>query len=228
MRRRVFAGMVILPLALSACASEPPPPTTFARLDYAYLPPITLKVASIQIRNDYQPGPDAAQVIEQAPETPARVLERMARERLVANGSPGSAVFVIRQASLRQVGDTLVGTMTVDLNVRTSNGQRVGYAEATISHSVTAPANETPDRMRAALYGLTKSMMNSMNVELQYQIQRTLPDWLAFAPNSGAGGAVAQPYSADQGIQAKPLPVPDAGAADTGAQPTSLPTGAAR
>jgi hypothetical protein len=211
MRRLALAGIVLAPLALSACASEAPVPTSFARLDYSYLPPITLKVASIQIRDDYRPGPDAAKMIALAPEPPARVLERMAHERLVANGSPGSASFVIRQASLHQVGDTLVGNMTVDLNVRTSNGQRVGYAEATVSRSETAPTNESPERMRAALYDLTKTMMSSMNVELQYQIQKSLPDWLAYSPAGEVGGGAAPQYSPDQGIKAQPLPNPDAG-----------------
>lgn len=225
MRRTALAGLLFVPLALSACSSGPPVPTTFAKLDYSYLPPITLKVASVQIRNDYVPGPDARKFLAQAPEPPAQVLERMAHERLVADGSPGSAAFVIRQASLHQVGDTLVGKMTVDLNVRTSSGQRVGYAEASVSRSETAPSNETPDRMRAALYNLTKEMMSSMNVELQYQIQKSLPDWLAYAPGGAGGSAAAPPtYNANNGIQAQPLPGPG-GAPATGGQgqPTHLP-----
>lgn len=219
MRRAALAGLLFVPLALSACSSGPPVPTTFARLDYSYLPPITLKVANVEIRNDYRPGPDAEQVIAQAPEAPADVLERMAHERLVANGSPGSAVFVIRQASLHQIGDTLVGNMTVDLNVRTSNGQRVGYAEASVSRSETAPSNETSARMRAALYDLTRQMMNSMNVELQYQIQKTLPDWLAYVPGAATGSATPPPYNPGNGIQSQSLPA----GPNTGGQPTRLP-----
>lgn len=219
MRRIAFAGLLCVPLALSACSSGPSAPTSFARLDYSYLPPITLKVASIQIRNDYRPGPDAEKIIALAPEAPAEILQRMAHERLIANGSPGSASFVIHQASLNQVGDTLVGNMTVDLNVRTSSGQRVGYAEATVSRSETAPSNETPEHMRAALYDLTKQMMNSMNVELQYQIQKSLPDWLAYAPGAAAtGSANPPPYNPANGIQSQALSSPG-----SDSQPTSLP-----
>lgn len=218
MRALALAGLFGAALALSACSTGPAVPTSFARLDYSYLPPITLKVAHIDFRDDYQPGPEAAKTIALAPEAPAAVLERMARERLVANGSPGSAVFVIRQASLNQVGDNLVGNMTAELNIRTSNGQRVGYAEATVSRSETAPSNETPDRMRAALYDLTKRMMDSMNVELQYQIQKSLPDWLAYAPGAAATGSVTPPpYNAGNGIKAQSLTAPDSG------QPTAVP-----
>lgn len=207
----VTALLLAVPLGLAGCSSGPPVPTVFPPLDYSYLPPITLKVASVQVRDEYLPGPGAAQVIAEAPEAPATVLERMARERLVGNGSPGSAVFVIRRAALDQVGDNLDGTMTVELSVRASNGQRAGYADATVSRSTTAPSNESPARMRAALYDLTKEMMTDMNVQLQYQIQKSLPDWLAYAPGAGmmAPASAAPPvYQGNSGIQAEPLPAP--------------------
>ncbi len=195
------------PLGLAACASEPQVQTSFPELQYTYLPQITLKVASVEVRDEYLPGPDAAQLIATAPEAPAAVLERMAHERLIGDGSPGTATFTIKRASLDQVGDNLDGTMTVELSVSTSNGQRVGYADATISRSETAPTNESPDRMRAALYALTKRMMADMNVELQYQIQKSLPDWLAYNPTTGIAPASSLPptYNTNNGITAQPL-----------------------
>lgn len=196
------------PLTLAACSSGPPVQTSFPELQYTYLPQITLKVATVEVRDDYQPGPNAAQLIETAPEAPAAVLERMAHERLIGDGSPGSAVFAIKRASLNQVGDDLEGTMTVELSVRTSNGERVGYADATVSRSVTAPTNESPDRIRAALYDLTKRMMADMNVELQYQIQKSLPEWLAYAPGTTFAPAAAPPPYTAGGIQAQPLTMP--------------------
>ncbi|MCU4159300.1 hypothetical protein AiwAL_04165 [Acidiphilium sp. AL] len=209
-RRLLASALLAVPLGLAACSSGPPVPTSFPPLDYSYLPPITLKVASVQVRDEYLPGPNAAQMITLAPEAPASALARMAQERLVADGSPGAAVFVIKRAALDQVGDMLDGTMTVELDVRASNGQRAGYADATVSRSTTAPSNESPDRMRAALYDLTKRMMADMNVELQYQIQKSLPDWLAYAPGVGMAPASATPppYSGNSGIQAEPLPTP--------------------
>lgn len=206
----LLAAPLAVMLALAGCSSGPPVQTNFPPLDYSYLPPITLKVSSVEIRDEYLPGPNAAQMIMQAPEAPATVLEKMAKERLVANGSPGTATFVIKRASLNQVGDTLEGTLSVELDVRASNGQRAGYADATVSRSVTAPSNETPDNIRAALYDLTKQMMTNMNVELQYQIQKVLPDWLAYTP--GIGGAPASttppPYSGNAGIQSQTLTAP--------------------
>ncbi|MGC9269850.1 hypothetical protein [Acidiphilium sp.] len=208
-RTRLIAMLALAaPLGLAACSSGPPVQTSFPELQYTYLPQITLKVASVQVRDDYLPGPNAASLIDEAPEAPAAVLERMARERLIGDGSPGSAVFVIKRASLHQVGDNLEGTMTVELSVRTSNGERVGYADATVSRSETAPSNETPDRIRAALYQLTKRMMADMNVELQYQIQKSLPEWLAYGPGAGLAPSSATqppPYTEGNGITAQPL-----------------------
>jgi hypothetical protein len=210
MKRASLIAILALaaPLGLAACSSEPPVQTSFPELQYTYLPQITLKVASVQVRDEYLPGPNTAQMIANAPEAPAAVLERMARERLIGDGSPGSATFAIKRASLDQVGDNLQGTMTVELSVSTSNGQRVGYADATISRSETAPSNESPDHMRAALYALTKRMMTDMNVELQYQIQKSLPEWLAYAPSTGMApttSALPPTYNSTSGITAQPL-----------------------
>jgi hypothetical protein len=179
-----------LPLGLAGCGSSAPPsPLSFPALNYSYLPPITLKVARIDVRDEYLPGPDAAQLISQDPEAPALALESMARSRLVADGSPGSATFVIRRASLHDVGGVLEGSMDVQVNISTSNGQRVAFAEAAVSRSVTAPPNDaSPARLHAALYNLTKDLMTDMNVQFQYQVQKSLADWLAFPPNAYPSG----------------------------------------
>lgn len=225
-RKIAYAAALAAPLLLAACSSGPPVQTSFPELQYTYLPQIVLKVANVEVRDAYQPSPDAAQLIATAPEAPAAVLERMAHERLIGNGSPGSAEFVIKRASLHQIGDNLAGTMSVELVVRTSNGQRVGYADATVSRTVTAPSNESPARIRAALYDLTKRMMADMNVELQYQIQKSLPEWLAYAPGAALApvSAAPAPYSAGA-IQAQPLVGPGTGSGMSNGQmsPTVLP-----
>jgi hypothetical protein len=195
--------VVLLPLLLAACGGDTPPPQSFPALRYSYLPPITLKVASINVEDDYLPGPGSAEMIGLAPEAPATALTEMAQDRLVANGSPGTATFVIRRASLDQTGDMLNGTMDVELNIRTSDGTRVGFADASVSRSQTAPdVGASQAEIKAALYDLTKKLMDAMNVELQYQIQRSLPEWLATAPDA------AIPPPSASGIAAQPLQPP--------------------
>ncbi|OZB38613.1 MAG: hypothetical protein B7X48_12435 [Acidiphilium sp. 34-60-192] len=186
-RRLLLSTAILLPLSLAACSSTPVP-TSFAPLSYSYLPPITLKVASIRVRDQYVPGPGAATMIAQAPEAPATALT----------------------ASLDQIGGALTVAMTVELLIRTSTGQQVGYAEASVSRSQPAPSvGASQARIRAALYQMTKDMMNDMNVQFQYQVQRSLPDWLAYGAampsatppsNPGMSGIAAQP------LNAPPLP----------------------
>lgn len=207
--------LLLLPLGLAACASTPPAPQVFPPLNYSYLPPITLKVASVTVEDDYMPGPAAAQLIAQAPEAPATALQSMARTRLVADGSPGSAMFVIKNASLHQAGNMLDGAMDVELDISTSNGQRVAFAEASVSRSVTLPSDSDEAHLRAALYDLTKSLMTEMNVQFQYQVQKSLPEWLAYPPNAGFGAAGMTapglaPAASPPPIQAQPLTAPAA------------------
>jgi hypothetical protein len=204
-RRLLFSTALLLPLSLAACASTPVP-TRFAPLSYSYLPPITLKVASIRVRDRYVPSPGAATMIAQAPEAPATALTTMAQQRLVADGAPGAATFIIKRASLDQIGGQLTGTLAVELLIRTSNGQQVGYAEASVSRSEPAPSvGASQARIRAALYQMTEHMMNDMNVQFQYQVQRSLPGWLAYGAampsatppsNPGMSGIAAQPLNA--------------------------------
>ena len=207
-----LAALVILPISLSACSGSAPVETNFPPLNYSYLPPMTLKVASIRIRNEYVPSPGAASLIAEAPEAPALVLEKMAHDRLMANGSPGMATFVIKRASLNEVNGQLVSTMTVELNVRTPDGQRVGYADASVSRSVTAPSqNGAAPAMRAALYNLIKATMADMNVQFQYQVQKSLSDWLAYTPTGEIGGnVIGAPRNPGMGgISTQPLSAPN-------------------
>jgi hypothetical protein len=203
--------------ALAGCSS-PPPLQTFPTLDYSYLPPIVLKVASLNVVNNYVPTPSQATLIGQDPAPPATVLLTMLNHRIIASGAPGTGTVTIANASIDQIGNNLTGTMTVDINVSSPNGHSTGYAEATVSASRTAPATDASQNdMQAALYGLTKQLMTNMNVQLQYQIQHNLGSWLSWsgAPGSSAPAAGATPGLS--GIQAIPLTAPAGSAPATGA-----------
>ncbi len=221
-RRLLLSSVVLLPLSLAACSS-PPVPTSFAPLTYRYLPPITLKVANIQVLDRYVPSPGAATMIAQAPEAPATALASMAGDRLVADGAPGIATFIIKRASLNQFGSDLTGTLSVELLIRTSSGQQVGFAEASVSRSEPAPSvGSSQKRVRAALYQLTTDLMNDMNVQFQYQVQRSLPDWVGY----NAGVPLGAPPSLQPGMQPgmqSGMPPSDPGMNGIAAQPLSVP-----
>jgi hypothetical protein len=196
-----------LGFVLTGCSSPPEPPQVFPVLDYSYLPPITLKVSSLTISNDYVPSPDEATLLGQDPEPPATAVLTMLNHRLVASGTPGTGTVNVETASISSAGAYYTGTVTVDVNVVSGDGRTTGEVEASVTSNIAAPdANASPDEVRAALYLLTKKLMEGINVQLPYQMQRHLG---SFILATGTGGAVPAPVT--QGaIQATPLGAPTA------------------
>jgi hypothetical protein len=187
--------LLLLPLALAACGGGGPETQNFPPLHYDYLPTLKLKVASIAIENEWQSSGDADHVESLSPETPLAALRRMANDRLAAYGTSGKAVFVIEDASLVRTGSEINGSFAVRLDVYSGDGTKSGFAEARVSRSAPAPSGEGP-ALSQTLYNLTRQMMDSMNVEFEYQLRRTLGDWLV------QGSAAPAP------IQAEPLGAP--------------------
>src|ERR1700722_6403581 len=183
-----FSSFAVL-AALAGCSS-PPPPQYFPPLTYSYLPPLVLKVASLNVVDAYVPSTDTVALLAQDPAPPADTLLTMLRGRVVASGAPGTGTVTIQNASVHQVDGTLTGAMTVDVSVASQDGLSTGYAEATVSASRSAPDPDAPPGdMEAALYGLTKQLMDDMNVQLQYQMQHNLSGWLSWSAAAGAGQA---------------------------------------
>lgn len=210
MKKLVFA----LPLlALSACGTTPPA-QTFTPLNYSYLPPIVLKVSQINVTNRYVPTPSQVRTAAQDPAPPAATLLAMLKQRLQPSGQPGTGTVTVESAYVDNVNGTLMGQMTVDLNLASANGLATGFTEASVSASVTAPDSNSPDDMQAALYGLTKRLMTQMNVQLQYQIQKNLPSWIVWTNQGGAAAPAAT--SAGAGVQAVPLTAPPGAATVSG------------
>jgi hypothetical protein len=209
MSRRIVSVLAVL--ALTACGGGGPPsaPQVFAPLNYSYLPPIMLKVSSVSVVNQYVPDPAAATLLGQAPEAPTQALSDMLNRRLVANGTPGTATATIEAASIEPVNGNYVGTMTVRIDVQSADGLRSGYTEASVTHSETAPDSDaSPNDIQAALYGTTKQLMDAMNVQLQYQIQRNLGTWVSYSANAALPPVGAPSNGLGGGIQAVPLAAP--------------------
>jgi len=197
---------LILAVMLAGCSGPAPvpQPQVFAPLDYSYLPPIVLKVANLNVVNNYVPSADEGALIAQDPEPPATALLAMLNRRLVASGTPGTGTVSVQVASINQVNGNLVGAMTVDINLASADGRSTGFAEASVSASQTAPDPDS-GQMPAALYAVTKQLMDNMNVQLQYQIQHNLGPFLSLAVAPGVAPLAAGPAGA---IQATPLTAP--------------------
>jgi len=195
-------------LGLAGCGGSPPPAVTYKPLDYSYLPPITLKVANITVQNNYAPDAGAAALLGEDPEPPANAVMDMANHRLLAGGAPGNATFTVETASIESVGNNLTGILTVRLDVASGDGRAHGYTEASVNYSETSPDQSNQGDMQAALYGITKHLMDEMNVQFQYQLQHNLGDWISYSTSAASVPVVAG--SLGGGIQATPLSGPPA------------------
>ncbi|HYZ64511.1 MAG TPA: hypothetical protein VE650_18830 [Acetobacteraceae bacterium] len=161
---------LVLPLLLASCGDDEPLRRDFPPLRYEYLTKLRLNVASVELAAPPPPGP--LDQINPAP--PAQALLRMAEDRLAAGGSLGRAVFVIDEARTVQIPGGLEGVLAVHLDVLTSEGTRAGFAEARVSRRVQGIGRD----LVGALYDITRQMMDDMNVEFEFQVRRSLRDWL--------------------------------------------------
>jgi hypothetical protein len=205
---------LLLPLALAACGGGDDD-QTYEPLRFNYLPPIQLNVAAIQIEQRFVPSGVAPDVSGQDPEPPIAALRAMASDRLQAFGTANRAVFAILDATLAREGDVVRGAFAVSLTIYGDDGAQRGFAEARVE----SRHSGSIDNLRAVLYDMTKSMMNDMNVEFEFQIHRNLKSWLtaAVAPDTPVqqaplDGSAPQPApapAAPDGSGAAPAPPGD-------------------
>lgn len=219
---------LLLPLALAACGGEND--EAFEPLRFNYLPPIQLNVASIAIEQRFVPSGVAPDVSGQDPAPPIATLRAMANDRLQAFGTANRAVFAVLDASMTQENDIIRGTFAVSLTIQADDGNQLGFAEARVESRHSGRI----DDLRSVLYDMTKSMMNDMNVEFEYQIHRNLKTWLTSAvapdtpvqqtPLDGSGAAAPAPVAPaplDTGADVAPAPAPAPVPQDTPAYPPS-------
>jgi hypothetical protein len=185
---------LLLPLLLAGCGGGEPE-RGFPPLHYDYLTPLPLNVAAIQIEQRFVPSGAAPDVTQYDPVPPVRALRTMAEDRLQALGSAGNAVFAIQNASLARRRDTVSGNLSVELGIYPTADTRAAFAQASVSGAFTGDLDDLPAR----LYDLTKSMMDRMNVEFEYQVRRSLGAWLLTA------GAPQAPVE-QQPLTQTPLP----------------------
>ncbi len=191
---------LLIVLLLAACGLPPLLPQSVAPLDFTYLPPLPLNVATIDIQSQYVPSGVPPDVSQFDPIAPVAALETMARQRLKVAGSSGEAVFVVNDAALVRTGDTITGAMSVTLNIYTSGGIRAGYAQATVTRQINGVGADLP----AVLDQMTRQMMSQMNVEFEYQVRHSLSGWLL---STGAAPLqIVQPPPV-QPLPVQPLPV---------------------
>ena len=170
MKRSTLAALCLL-----ATCSEPTPAARFEPLDYDYLNKLRLDVETVEIDDSWTPRSPGRHVENDAPNLPRVVLRRMADERLLPGSATGRAIFVIDDASLVRVGDRYDGRFAIHLAVLGPDGAERGSAEVQV-RGTRGVSGSGVDAVRADLYALTRKMMDDMNVELEFQVRRSLRD----------------------------------------------------
>ena len=195
-------AVLLLALPAAACAVAPDrssTPQAYPPLDFSYLLPLRLNVASIEIAQRFVPSGQPPDVSALDPIQPVAALRQMAEQRLKADGTAGRAAFLINDASMLRLGDMLTSTMSVELDIIAPDNTRAGYAQATVVRQRTGITGDLP----AVLYQFTREMLDQMNIEFEYQVRRSLANWLL--PSGALPGPVqAAPLSPE----APPSPSP--------------------
>jgi hypothetical protein len=163
---------LLLPLLMAACAERPR--RQYSPLHYGFLTPLRINVAALQVEQRYVPSGISPDVSQLDPMPPILALRNMVEDRVLAYGTSGRAVFIIQDASLTRQRDTILGRFAVELDIYTSANTRAGFAEARVSRTYSGDLDDLP----STLYDMTKDMMDAMNVEFEYQVRRSLRDWL--------------------------------------------------
>ncbi len=166
--------VLLLPLLAAACADDEGP-QSFPLPSYSYLTLLRLNVASVEIDDRSQAvGGNTIETL--SPLRPADALKQMAHDRLLAGGSAGRAVFVIDQAWIKRTPSGLDGRMAVHLDIYAGGETRIGYAEAQVARRRTS--NDMDENARRVLYEFVVQMMGDMNVEFEFQVRRSLKEYL--------------------------------------------------
>ncbi len=198
-------ALLALPLLAAACASDGPPQPEFPPppLNFDHLTPLRLSVAEVRIENRYQSPGRAPNVEQYAPVPPAAALQRMAEQRVLAGGTQGMAAFIIQDASIRASpvrgqsmfsgdGERYDGNLMVRLEVRGGQPEATGYATAQVRRSLSLPDKPSASERRQQLDTMLRQMMADMNVEFEYQVRRSLKDWLQDTATAPAPAPVQQ------------------------------------
>ena len=175
---------LLAPVILAACSDNTVLRQDFPPLRYDYLTRLELNVADISYGDMPLPGP--LDGIDPAP--PGSALLQLLQDRLIAGGSSGRARVTIGEARITRDGDALDGAMAVRVDIIAADGTTAGFAEGRVARHLTGIGND----LRGTLYDFTKQMLDDMNVELEFQLRRSLKDYLQTTTTAPPPAAVQQ------------------------------------
>jgi hypothetical protein len=197
---------VLLLLAVSGCAVEtpsvPPPPPP----DFSFLTRLRLDVAEVLV-DDRLPAAAPADRGPRAAVPPAAYLRAIARDRLLADGSAGRAVATLQRAEVletrlptqgalftTEVDTRFQGRMAMRVEILGSDGVPDGFAEAEVQRAREVLENADANARAQVVQAIARDLADAMNVELEFQIRRSLREKLVDERRS----AVPEPVQQEQ------------------------------
>ena len=184
-------GIALLVLAACQAPVLPPP---IPELTYSHLEPINLDVGRIEIVEQYVPPLKAPNVEHEFHTPPATAMRQWVKDRLRAVGEIRTARLVIKNASAIETKlETRGGlrgaftkdqserydvTLDVVLEVRGEDGAAVAFANAVVTRSKTVPEGLSLSERERVFHGMTESLMDEVNSELEKNIRQFLVQYL--------------------------------------------------
>jgi hypothetical protein len=181
-------ALLLLPAALGACASTPPPRVEGPPISYAHLTQIRLDVSAI-VTEDRTPNGGPNDLGRTLQPTAAEAMLIMGRDRLAAFGTENRARFSVTRAQILRArdagrvgafatdaGEQITCQLTARLEILGENDRRLGFAEAQAERSQTAAS--TPNERRIVAESLLRQTMFDLNTEFEFQIRRALRPYL--------------------------------------------------
>lgn len=188
--RNLIAACAFL-LFLSACAETPPPAV---KLDVDASPKINLDVLTVAVIDRSAPSlADSPYAANNFQPTIANALKRWATEKLVAVGSTGEAIVVIRDASLkaqglphtddlftRQQASKYTGHAEIEIEVSGRAGH--GHVSAEAAHFETLPEEPSALERQNAYTKVLNALMHDIGNNLRGAIRDHIGNFVITAP----------------------------------------------
>ncbi|MDB5412849.1 MAG: hypothetical protein JWR10_1184 [Rubritepida sp.] len=185
-------SLLILPAALGACSSTPPPQIEGPPISYSYLTQLRLDVATVTIE-DRNPNAGPNDIGRELNPTAAEAVRIMGRDRLAAFGTEHKARFSVTRAQILRTrnvgrggafssdpGERLDCQLTARLDILDGNDRRLGFAEASAERSQSTES--TGNSRRIAAESLLRQAMFDLNTEFEFQLRRALRPYLVEGP----------------------------------------------
>lgn len=170
-------------VALAACAGDDPPPRPLDPIGYAFLTPLPLNVGTVEIAPT-NPPPVPGDLGPRLVPSAAEAVRIMGRDRLVAVGTAGQAVFSATRAAITSGGGGLTCVVACRIEIIDAAGAQAGFVTAEARASVSGAEASRPQAAERVL----RRAMERLNVEFEFQLRRNLRPWLAILPPGAPGG----------------------------------------